>query len=175
LFLGAITCVGSALYAQQLDRKNPTRDKVMLVHKSVGLSMAVLIMPRLALRLVSKIPAHLPGPRIQTLASAAAHYGLLGSLVVLTGSGVAMGYFSGFGVPFFGWKGLSGATAENKNPEIAKQSFRIHQWTGQALEYLVPVHIGGVAFGALQGYKLLNRINPFAKHAAEVVAKTAIK
>jgi cytochrome b561 len=182
---GSISCIGSALYAQTLNGKDPNRAKAMHVHKSMGLLMGALLIPRIGLRLISKIPAHLPAPRLQLLISKGTHYGLLGSIGALAGSGIAMGYYSGYGVPFFAWEGIAGATGDSKDPKFAKLIFGYHQAIGQLFEYLVPLHVGGVVVGAFQGFNLLKRVNPFASQVfgpasspmgvSQAIAQSAVK
>ena len=75
--------------------------------------MAMMLAPRLATRMFSTIPKHLPASTIETKLAKASHWGTYALLTGMCCSGVGMGYFNGFGVPFFGlWK-MPGATKEN--------------------------------------------------------------
>lgn len=152
--IGVGSCIGSVLYAQSLDRKDPKRGEVMRFHKSMGLAMATLIVPRIGYRLISKIPAHIPGSKLQTTAADAAHYALYGSVLTLAGSGIVMGYYSGFGVPFFTVdKMIPGA--KEKNTAISGNAFWVHSNVGKFLEYLVPIHVGAVGLHMAQGHRIL--------------------
>jgi len=75
----------------------------MHFHKSMGLVMFGLILPRLGARLVSKIPAHLPASSLEIFAGKLSHFALYGALVFMPTSGVLMSYLNGRGIPFFKW------------------------------------------------------------------------
>jgi len=108
--------------------KNFTEDKalkgkLMNVHKSFGVLMAGLAVPRIALRLTTKIPAHLPGSHaIENLAGNAVHLGMYGVMIFLPLSGITMGYFGGKGLPFFGAH-IPGAT--EPNGALAKAAYQV--------------------------------------------------
>ena len=73
----------------------------MTYHKSFGLAVAFMVAPRLLTRLGSRIPAHvgiLPG---QSKIASVSHFWMYALLIAMTGTGVGMGYYNGFGVPFF--------------------------------------------------------------------------
>ena len=68
--------------------------------------------------------------------------------------GWAMGYFGGKGVPLFTY---TVPAKEDRGPEDgkkAKWSYQNHKLAGQALEWLVPMHIGAVGY-----YYLFKKIN----------------
>jgi cytochrome b561 len=101
------------------------------------------------------------GPAWQVLAGKLSHVALYSMLIVLPGTGIAMNWVSGRGVPFFNTT-FDAPFAIEKNPAIAKQAFWVHSKTGQVLEYVVPVHIGAVGYHALKGTNILKRLWPFA-------------
>jgi len=59
-----------------------------------------------------------------------------------------MGYFSGKGLPFFGYV-IPGR--KDPIPFIAGNSYKTHKWAGQALQYLIPAHFAGTAFHVAKG------------------------
>lgn len=66
----------------------------MYYHKSVGLALGMLAVPRIALRLTTKIPPHHAGlHKVETLAADGGHLLLYGLLTAMPATGVAMGYF----------------------------------------------------------------------------------
>eukprot|EP00636_Phaeomonas_parva_P019091 CAMPEP_0118854542 /NCGR_PEP_ID=MMETSP1163-20130328/2714_1 /TAXON_ID=124430 /ORGANISM="Phaeomonas parva, Strain CCMP2877" /LENGTH=138 /DNA_ID=CAMNT_0006787281 /DNA_START=1 /DNA_END=417 /DNA_ORIENTATION=+ len=135
----------------------------MKLHKSYGLAVAALMVPRLLFRVVSKAPAHLPGNMLEVMGGHLSHLYLYSMLVFMSASGIAMGYYGGRGVPFFDiWK-LPGASKENKSGQIAKQAYQWHKKLGYYFELFVPVHIGAVGYHRLiKGHNAIRRINPFA-------------
>uniref|UniRef100_A0A7R9YFG3 Cytochrome b561 bacterial/Ni-hydrogenase domain-containing protein n=2 Tax=Pinguiococcus pyrenoidosus TaxID=172671 RepID=A0A7R9YFG3_9STRA len=145
-----------------------TKDKklkgtYMRLHKSWGLVVAGLVVPRILLRVVSKVPAHLPGNALEKLGGTLSHLYLYAMLVFMPASGIAMGYYGGKGLPFFGYK-IPGAGPEQKNGSIAKNAYLSHKKLGQVFEYFVPIHVGAVGYHHLiKGHNALRRINPFAR------------
>ena len=83
-------------------------------------------------------------------------------------SGLAFGYASGWGVPFFVWKGVPGAPKDKAEsaPYKAVEKFMYdnHHRVGKFLTYLLPLHIGAVGFHMLKGHKILARMNPLSKN-----------
>ena len=90
--------------------------------------------------------------RRSSLNSARTPYALYSLLVFLPVSGFTMGYFGGKGLPFFPDQGgtvftpKSGEFGKAANGAWAKWAYQNHKLAGQALEYLVPLHIGAVGF-----------------------------
>ncbi len=116
---------------------------------------------RIAIRLSSKLPAAIPGPAWEHFAATAMHYSQYALMVGLPASGVAMGYFGGKGLPFFGIQ-IPGASKEYQRPDIVKNAFWFHKNAGQVFEYLTLAHVGAAGFHAVKGTKIFSRINPFA-------------
>jgi cytochrome b561 len=79
-------------------------------------------------------------------------------MVAMPASGIAMGYFSGYGLPFF-WTKIEGTKTPNK--ELADNAYKVHSFLGQVLFYFVPLHVGAAFFHAYRGHKIFSRINPF--------------
>ena len=101
--------MGSALIAGSIpnDPKETSKEKLkfrgqlMHLHESVGLLMFAMIIPRIGVRLITKIPKELPIPTWQQYASRLSHALLYGAMIFMPVSGLAFGYFSCWGVPFF--------------------------------------------------------------------------
>jgi cytochrome b561 len=140
--------------------------QMMNVHKSTGLLLGGLLVPRLALRLFNKMPAAIPGsPAWESFTASASHFFLYVFSIGMPASGIAMGYYGGSGLPFFGYK-IPGIPKEQRTDDtkaIAKNSFMMHKRAGQAFEYLVPLHVAGAAMHFFKGQRIFSRINPFTK------------
>lgn len=95
--------------------------------------MLAMLVPRLGLRVMSKLPAHVPGNKLEVLAGQASHLALYGFMIFMPVSGMVMGYFGGKGVPFFGLATIPGAQGDDKRPAIAKQAYKNHKLAGEAL------------------------------------------
>lgn len=124
---------------------------------------ALLIGPRIALRLASRSPSALAGNHaLENVAGSVSHLVLYGLITFLPLSGVAMGYFGGAGLPFF-YTTFPAAPKEERRPDIAKNAFKYHKLAGEALEYIVPLHIGATFLHVARGQKILSRILPLGK------------
>lgn len=161
-----IGCVATVLQAQQA--KGKAKGDLMFMHKSLGLLSGMLVAPRLALRLSSKFPGHVPGPAWEQFAASASHYALYGWMLVMPVTGIAMGYYGGKGLPFFTTTIPGAPTPDGA---IAKQAFSIHKQAGVYGKYLIPMHVAGAAKHVVMGKNIFSRINPFG--AAPAAAKVA--
>uniref|UniRef100_A0A6B2LKS5 Cytochrome b561 bacterial/Ni-hydrogenase domain-containing protein n=1 Tax=Arcella intermedia TaxID=1963864 RepID=A0A6B2LKS5_9EUKA len=138
---GVIGIIGTAKAAQNT-KVDAEKAKYMWVHKSLGLMMAGLIVPRAVLRVMTRDPRPLPGPTVQHYAGALSHGVLYFLMAGLPLSGIVMGYFSGRGLPFF-WTSIPGAA--KPQGDIAKRAFFLHQKMGQALEIMTILHVSAAA------------------------------
>lgn len=127
----------------------------MFYHKSFGLLAFGLLGPRIVARLVSKTPGPMVGvSALEGFAAKAGHVLLYGLAVFLPVSGVAMGSYSGFGLPFF----YTTIPSVAKDPTIAKPAYEYHKIAGQIFEYVVPLHVAGALFHVFKGQPIFSRI-----------------
>jgi len=114
--LGCFGTVQAAMYTTKDYKPIPgyVKGDLMNLHKSFGLLIGAAVVPRLAVRALSTAPAHLPGPYLLNLAADASHVLKYALMIAMPATGIAMGYFGGKGLPFFGYT-IPGASAENKN------------------------------------------------------------
>ena len=170
---GMLSCVGLVLWAQSLPawgkctpEEKKKKGDLMFYHKSIGLTMLGVMVPRVAMRLMHKAPAHLPGnSAIENTLGQVTHVALYGLIVVLPVSGFVMSYMGGNGLPFFftTLKPASGEIGKATNGALADKAYNVHSKAGKALQYLVPVHVGAAGLHMARGQAILSRINPFAK------------
>lgn len=167
--IGFTGCTISGFIASRIDPKKANKvekekkEFLMHLHKSFGLLMFGAMLPRVWSRL-APIPSHLPAPIYEFVASKLAHLFLNVVIVVMPLTGVTMGYFSGYGVPFFKWH-LPGADKSKAKSESFKKRagffYNLHKQFGQILEYVLPIHIGAIGFVYFaRGQNLLKRMNP---------------
>jgi cytochrome b561 len=158
--LPLIGCVGSVLQAQQA----PKEEKGMWMHrhKSLGLLTAGIVAPRLLYRLLSRSSynvRNLEGNASwENVAGTLSHYALYAFMIIMPGTGIAMGYYGGKGLPFFN---TTFAGAEKPDGAIAKNAFNVHKQVGTYGKYLIPLHIGASGMHWARGQQIFSRINPF--------------
>lgn len=134
-------------------------------HESVGILMLAAMFPRIGFRLATKIPSPLPGTAIEHLASKISHAFLYFCIVFMPVSGLAFGYFSCWGVPFFAWN-IPGAPKEDYGPRyqaIENFFYEKHHQVGSILNYVLPLHIGATVYHVMKGHAIFRRMNPFVK------------
>ncbi len=151
--------VGTVLYAQS-SKDKAVKEQMMWIHKSFGTLALGLLVPRILVRLTSKLPPKLPGSKIETMLGDLTHYVLYGFAIFLPVSGGVMGYYGGKGLPFF-YTTIPGA--EKPDGSIAKPAYQYHKLAGQAVEYVVPVHVAGAFFHFFKGQRIFSRILPLGK------------
>jgi len=95
---GMIVCVGTVLAAQQCEKGDPNKGKLMHLHKSTALITAAAAAVRLVVVVVSRAPAPIPGSPIMHLLARLGHLALYGFTVVMPVSGIIMGCV---------WRGVS--------------------------------------------------------------------
>jgi cytochrome b561 len=83
-------------------------------------------------------------------------------------TGMAMGYYGGNGIPFYGLYTIPGIPKDKRTKEdgaFAGQLFKWHKWLGSFIWYLVPLHVAGAAQHMLRGHAIWGRIVPGIKPA----------
>ena len=142
-------CVMFVKIAQSYNFKgNTAEDKAnigyyMRLHKTFGLMMAFLILPRLLVRRGSTLPAPVVGAAWEHLLAKIGHYSLYGFMLFLPVTGITMGIFGGKGLPFFSYTipGLSKPV-----PSVAKLAFKTHTSAGKIFPYVAATHVGAVGY-----------------------------
>eukprot|EP01083_Nonionella_stella_P035943 98054_1 len=158
---GILTCFATIEVKKRQPKGSALIGPLMHYHKSVGLLMLGFVSVRVGLRLFSKIPPPVAGPRWQQVGSRAGHAALYGLMIFMPLTGVTMGYFGGKGLPFFFTK-IPGADPENQRKDVAKNAWKIHKKVGTVTELMVAIHVAGAGLHLLQGQNVLSRIRPHA-------------
>lgn len=159
--------LGFVLAAQNTKDKKEKGD-YMFYHKSFGLLGFGLLGPRIIVRLISKVPGPVVGANaVEAIGGKLGHIAMYAFGIFLPVSGVVMGAYSGFGLPFF----YTTFPSIKKEPAIAKQAYELHKTAGQIFEYLVPLHVGGAFYHVLRGHTIFGRILPGLGGAAKSVPK----
>jgi len=104
-----ITTVPLGLWAANIGPQNPSpdlrhlRDQLLVVHKSIGILILLLAVPRLIWAMISIRPGHLPGAPAWEWMAAKSTHGLLYLLMLgLPITGIYLSQAAGFPVSLFG-------------------------------------------------------------------------
>ena len=73
-------------------------------------------------------------------------------------------------MPFFKWH-IPGAEKEDQNDDLNQWFYDMHHLVGQALTYMVPLHIGAAFVHLFRGHSIFLRMNPFVTVASKVAGK----
>ena len=166
-----MACVGLVLQAQRLpgwkdcnDEEKLRKVNFMWMHKSFGVLSLLTMMPRVYFRMTRRLPAHAGQEQWETVLSQLSHYGLYALVVAMPVTGVTMGLASGNGLPFFitTIPPLSGEFGKATSGWLAGKAYQLHSWGGQALEYMIALHVGAVGYHHLvKKHNIVTRVNPF--------------
>lgn len=153
----AFTMIGLGLYMTDVPKGSPDRAFYFNLHKSIGVTTALLVIVRLWWRAKNPPPpltASMPGWEIQ--ASKISHALLYLCLIVMPLSGFAATQFTKYGVNYFGLFKIPPMGSENKVVYDVLQG--IHGVTATLLIALVIIHV-------LAAFKhlLINRDNVFQR------------
>jgi 1,2-dihydroxy-3-keto-5-methylthiopentene dioxygenase len=154
--------LGCVAFIKLVQNTKDPKEKVkyMFWHKSCGTLAAGLLVPRLAIRAMTKTPPEFSKVLWEKTAAKLGHYALYGYLAFMPLSGVAMGYYGGKGLPFF-FTTIPGA--KETNGANAKFAYQWHKKLGWYLDFVILGHIGGAAYHTAMGHKILPRIVPGLK------------
>merc|ERR550514_231704 len=111
-------------------------------HEQIGLLLLGAFGGRLALRLTTRVPAHIPGPWYEHISAKLVHVGMYPMMLLIPLSGVVMGYFGGKGTNFFGLQLPGKAEPKDEDWQIAKDALGYHTSLGSIFEVMIPLHIG---------------------------------
>ncbi len=144
-FLHWAVVVGIALqftWAWRIDEADSIRQQFALVnqHKSIGMSVLILVLIRLAWRAFNRPPPHPDTMPPWERRSAAVSHGLLyGLILALPLSGWAYSSAAGYGAEFFGLVEIPDFMPQDERLESILAS--VHDGLGVALAVLVCVHV----------------------------------
>lgn len=120
------------------------RDAMKAIHFMLGLSVLLLVLPRLALRLSTATPVIEPEPPAWQQASARlVHLGLYILMFAMPLAGWLLLSAAGKPIPFFG---LHLPALISKNKELADFIKEIHAIGGEIGYYLIGLHVFAVLF-----------------------------
>jgi len=141
--LAVLGMIGLGLWMINLPKGvGPFRAEMFNLHKSIGMTVGLLVFARIAWRLTHPVPP-LPAtlPRWQVLASHITHYALYACIVIQPVTGLLGSLTSPFPVKYFGYTLPFGSW----DIPAAKQFLSVvHLANASVLTILILVHIGAV-------------------------------
>lgn len=163
---GVISALALTWVAKKADPA--TKAALMRYHEQIGLLVIGALVPRVAIRLMQKAPAHLPGRVHEVFAGKAVHGLMYAGMAFVPITGIMMMYFNGNALPFIGFDIPGKSVVTDADSGLAKQSAGLHVQIGSLFEILVPLHIGAV------GYHLVtHNKNPLPRMATESMMAAA--
>jgi len=85
---GIVVCVGTVIAAQEAEKGDPIKGRLMHLHKSAALITAGAMVLRVGVRLATRMPPPVPGPKIEQFLGAAGHTALCTLQAAGSGRGV---------------------------------------------------------------------------------------
>ncbi|WP_448954857.1 cytochrome b [Labrys neptuniae] len=140
-----LVALGLGLWASFLEAGTPTRKFILEIHKSLGFTAALLLLPRLTFRLIWPVStsseSENPAAR---LAAHAAHWTLYGLMVFMPVTGYMFSAAGGYSLPWFGlfqWPRLLG-----HDSAIAAAGEWLHDHGAWVLYAVVGLHLAAVCW-----------------------------
>ncbi len=139
------TAIALGISISYLDRSNPLKGSLLLVHKSLGLTVLILVIARVAYRLiVGKPPYQQPLPRFNRIGSTAAHLLLYGLMIFMPVSGYVFTGAGGHPLPFFGLFDWPNVVPKDK--ALSQFAGAFHYWGAWIICSVLIVHVLAVAW-----------------------------
>ena len=152
--LGIIVNIALGLYFADLPRSDPNKFFLTQTHKSIGLTILVLSLIRVAWRLMNPVPP-LPASMSPTMrfAAHATHFLLYFLIIAIPLSGWLLVSSSPLGLPtmYFGWFAWPELPYFSDLPRAAKKIWvgkfdAVHIYLAWSAIVLVPIHILGALY-----------------------------
>jgi len=126
-----------------LPRKAPDREFWSTLHKSIGVTLLVLVAIRLMVRARRPVPAEMPGPGWMRIAARISHWSLYAMLIVMPVSGYVVSSAGGNAVSYFG---LFDLPALAKDQALQGMARMVHDNARFAVYGLILLHISATVW-----------------------------
>jgi cytochrome b561 len=157
-----LTAVLLGLWSSFLTPGTPFRQELLDVHKSLGLTAAMLILPRIVYRLLTRVPPDTDGSPLTRAAAHGAHLTLYALMLFMPITGYISSAAGGHSLPWFGlfqWPRLLG-----KDAALSHWGEWLHDHGAWVVYAVIAIHIAAVVWH--QFYKkdgVLARMLPQAR------------
>jgi cytochrome b561 len=151
----------------------PDKIATYATHKSIGITILVLVLARLAWRLYAGAPDAVPGtPRLQERVASLTHWALYALLLAMPISGWVVNSSSGFPLQWFGLFNLPAITG--KDHALHELSEELHEWLFWAMVTLAVLHAAAALYHHLfvRDATLVRMLPGRRRPAAQPVAPT---
>jgi cytochrome b561 len=139
------TAIALGIWAFYLDRNSPLKGSLLFVHKSLGLTALILVIARVAYRLiVGKPPYKQPLHRFNQIGSTTAHLLLYGLTILMPVTGYIFTGAADHPLPFYGiieWPNIV-----PKDKALARLAGAFHYWGAWAICSVLIVHVLAVVW-----------------------------
>ena len=158
---GGILAAFGTVYTANADGVPPgAKAFLMRWHSSIGMLVLGALGGRIFLRFTTKIPEHLAGPWYEVMGARAAHAAMYPMMAAMPLTGIAMSYYGGGGIPFFGVTIPGKGDPKEADMAFAKSQSDWHTTLGNVFEVLVPLHIGAAGY-----HMIKHSVNPLPRMA----------
>ena len=142
------TAIALAIWALYLDRNSPIKGSLLFVHKSLGLTVLILVIARVAYRLiVGKPPCRQPLHRFNKVGSTTAHLLLYGLMILMPVTGYVFTGAGGHPLPFYGL--FEWPSVVPKDKALSQLAGTFHYRGAWAICSVLIVHILAVVWHSL--------------------------
>jgi len=170
LLITALAIIGLTM----TDMSNgPSKIKIYALHKSLGLTLLVLVALRLAWRVYAGAPQPVPGtPHWQERIAALTHWALYLLMFAMPLSGWLFNSTAGYPLQYFGLFNLPKLAARNE--ELARLSHALHEYGFWLLLALVLAHAAAAFYHHLfQNDATLTRMLPGGRRSYDAISDAA--
>lgn len=142
-----VVALGLGIYAAwQVPGTSPRRE-ILDIHKSIGLTVLLLLPLRFVYRLVAGEPAYrAPPSRHAHIAATLAHLTLYALMLLLPVSGYVYSAAGGYGLPWFGVVSFPRLVPVDK--ALSQAGYGAHYWIAWGLGIVLGLHLLAVAWHA---------------------------
>ena len=137
----------------------PLKNNLYDLHKSLGVSVLLLAVVRLAWRGIAGAPPEAPLAAHERIISKVVHVLLYVMMFAVPIGGYVAHSVYGAAVPFF-WLFEIPPLPFAKNEDLAEKLFGVHKLAGLALGGLILLHIAGAVMHAIKGDGIMRRMLP---------------
>lgn len=140
-----VGAIGIGLYCSYLPPGTSPRRELLDLHKSLGMTAAVLIVFRIAYRLFRGEPRYrAPPSRVVHALARIAHLALYGLMILMPVTGYIYSGAGGYSLPWFGL--FSWPRIVPLDKMLSRAGFLAHEWLGWTLVALLVLHVLAVGW-----------------------------